>query len=44
MFDVDIIDSKTALGESGFYLNKTNEIVFLDLFYSHIFFYSIFTN
>ena len=31
MFDFDIIKSNTLLGESGFYLNKTNEIVFLDL-------------
>tara|TARA_B100000029_G_scaffold511930_1_gene607222 strand:+ start:766 stop:1635 length:870 start_codon:yes stop_codon:yes gene_type:complete len=41
MFDIDIIDSKTSLGESGFYLYKTNEIVFLDLLHPHIFFYSI---
>ena len=31
MFDFDILDSKTLLGESGFYLNRTNEIVFLDI-------------
>ncbi len=41
MFDFDILDSKTLLGESGFYLYKTNEIVFLDLFNPSIFFYSI---
>ena len=40
MFDFDILDSKTLLGESGFYLYKTNEIVFLDLFNTSIFFYS----
>ena len=38
MFDFDILDSKTLLGESGFYLYKTNEIVFLDLFNTSIFF------
>ena len=41
MFDFDILDSKTLLGESGFYLYKTNEIVFLDLLNPSIFFYSI---
>ena len=41
MFDFDILDSKTLLGESGFYLYRTNEIVFLDLFDTSIFFYSI---
>ena len=41
MFDFDILDSKTLLGESGFYLYKTNEIVFLDLINPSIFFYSI---
>ncbi|MDC2992407.1 SMP-30/gluconolactonase/LRE family protein [Pelagibacteraceae bacterium] len=41
MFDIDIINSKTTLGESGFYLYKSNEIVFLDLLNPHIFFYSI---
>ena len=41
MFDFDILDSKTLLGESGFYLQKTNEIVFLDLFDTSIIFYSI---
>ena len=41
MFDFDILDSKTLLGESGFYLNRTNEIVFLDLIKPSIIFYSI---
>ena len=41
MFDFDIIKSNTLLGESGFYLNKTNEIVFLDLLKPSIIFYSI---
>ena len=41
MFDFDILDSKTLLGESGFYLYKTNEIVFLDLINPSILFYSI---
>ena len=41
MFDFDILDCKTLLGESGFYLQKTNEIVFLDLFDKSIIFYSI---
>ena len=38
MFDIDIIDTKTTLGESGFYLFKTNEIVFLDLLNPTVFF------
>ena len=41
MFDFDILDSKTLLGESGFYLHRTNEIVFLDLIKPSIIFYSI---
>ena len=41
MFDFDILDCKTLLGESGFYLHKTNEIVFLDLLNPSILFYSI---
>ena len=41
MFDFDILDSKTHLGESGFYLNRTNEIVFLDLIRPSLIFYSI---
>ena len=41
MFDFDILDSKTLLGESGFYLNRTNEIVFLDLIKPSIIFYSL---
>ena len=41
MFDFDILDSKTLLGESGFYLDRTNEIVFLDLIKPSIIFYSI---
>jgi len=41
MFDFDILDSKTHLGESGFYLNRTNEIVFLDLIKPSLIFYSI---
>ena len=41
MFDFDIINSNTLLGESGFYLHKTNEIVFLDLLQPSIIFYSI---
>jgi len=41
MFDFDIIKSNTLLGESGFYLQKTNEIVFLDLLQPSIIFYSI---
>ena len=30
MFDVDIIDSKTALGESGFYLNNYKKLLTFD--------------
>jgi len=41
MFNFDIIDSKTTLGESGFYLYKSNEIVFLDVANPTIFFYSL---
>ena len=41
MFDFDILDSKALLGESAFYLYRTNEIVFLDLLNPSIFFYSI---
>ena len=41
MFDFDILDTKTLLGESGFYLHRTNEIVFLDLIKPSIIFYSI---
>ena len=41
MFDFDIINSNTLLGESGFHLHETNEIVFLDLLNPSIFFYSI---
>ena len=41
MFDIDILNTKTTLGESGFYLHKTNEIVFLDLLNPTIFFYSL---
>ena len=41
MFNFDIIDSKTTLGESGFYLYKSNEIVFLDIIKPTIFFYSL---
>jgi len=41
MFDFDVIETNTVLGESGFYLYKTNEIVFLDLLNPSIFFYSI---
>ena len=41
MFDFNIINSNTLLGESGFYLHKTNEIVFLDLLQPSIIFYSI---
>ena len=41
MFDLDIIDSKTTLGERGFYLYKSNEIVFLDLVNLTILFYSL---
>ena len=41
MFDFDILESNTLLGESGFYLHKTNEIVFLDLLNPSILFYSI---
>ena len=41
MFDIDIINTKTTLGESGFYLYKTNEIVFLDMLNPTIFFYSL---
>ena len=41
MFDLDIINSKTTLGESGFYLYKSNEIVFLDVINPTIFFYSL---
>ena len=41
MFDFDILDSKTLLGESSFYLHKTKEIVFLDLLNPSILFYSI---
>ena len=38
MFDFDVIETNTVLGESGFYLYKTNEIVFLDLLKPSIFF------
>ena len=41
MFDIDIINSKTILGESGFYLYKSNEVVFLDVIKPTIFFYSL---
>jgi D-xylonolactonase len=41
MFNIDIIDSKTTLGESGFYLYKSNEIVFLDVINPTVFFYSL---
>ena len=41
MFDLDIINSKTTLGESGFYLYKSNEIVFLDVIEPTIYFYSL---
>tara|TARA_B100000700_G_scaffold136784_1_gene152740 strand:- start:6314 stop:7183 length:870 start_codon:yes stop_codon:yes gene_type:complete len=43
MFDIDILDTKTTLGESGFYLFKTNEIVFLDLLNPTVFFYCLST-
>jgi len=41
MFNLDIINTKTTLGESGFYLYKSNEIVFLDLMNPTILFYSL---
>ena len=41
MFDFDLIDSRTSLGESGFYLFKSDEIVFLDLANPTILFYSL---
>jgi sugar lactone lactonase YvrE len=41
MFNIDIINSKTILGESGFYLYKSDEIVFLDVINPTIFFYSL---
>jgi len=41
MFNIDIINSKTTLGESGFYLYKSNEVVFLDVVNPTIFFYSL---
>lgn len=41
MFDLDIINCKTHLGESSFYLYKTNEVVFLDLLDPKIFFYCL---
>ena len=41
MFDLNIIDSNTTLGESGFYLYKTDEIVFLDLANPTLLIYSI---
>ena len=44
MFDFDIIDTKTVLGESGFYLHKSNEIVFLDLLDPTLFIYSLKNN
>ena len=44
MFDFDIIDTKTVLGESGFYLHKSNEIVFLDLLDPALFIYSLDNN
>ena len=44
MFDFDIIDTKTVLGESGFYLHKSNEIVFLDLLDPTLFIYSLENN
>ena len=44
MFDLNIINSNNTLGESGFYLSKTNEIVFLDLAKPTILFYSLKNN
>ena len=44
MFDFDIIDTKTVLGESGFYLHKSNEIVFLDVLDPTLFIYSLENN
>jgi len=44
MFDFDIVDTKTVLGESGFYLHKSNEIVFLDLLDPALFIYSLENN
>ena len=41
MFNMDIIDSKTTLGESSFYLYKSNEVVFLDVINPAIFFYCL---
>ena len=41
MFDFNLIDSRTSLGESGFYLFKSDEIVFLDLANPTILFYSL---
>ena len=40
MFDFDILDSKTLLGESGFYLIEQMKL-FLDLIKPSIIFYSI---
>ena len=44
MFDFNLIDSKTSLGESGFYLPQTNEIVFLDLANPTLLIYSLKNN
>ena len=44
MFDFDIVDTKTVWGESGFYLHKSNEIVFLDLLDPALFIYSLENN
>jgi len=44
MFDFNLIESKTLLGESGFYLYKSNEIVFLDLANPTLLFYSLKNN
>tara|TARA_B100001540_G_scaffold317659_1_gene351935 strand:- start:1959 stop:2828 length:870 start_codon:yes stop_codon:yes gene_type:complete len=41
MLDFNIINSDTVLGESGFYLYKSNEIVFLDLINPALFIYSL---
>ena len=44
MFDFNLIESKTLLGESGFYLYKSNEIVFLDLANPTLLIYSLKNN
>ena len=41
MIDFKVLKTKNLLGESSFYLKKTNEVVWLDLLNTQIFFYSL---